>query len=69
MSGGWLDDLAGVAVAEHSYNILVVHVLQDGDLVVDGEDGVVVSAKELLLQNLDSDELGWISTGSAKVDF
>ena len=29
----------------------MVHVLEDGDLIVDRQDGVVVPAQELLLQN------------------
>jgi len=48
-----LDDLAGIAVLIHFDDTSVLEVLKDGDLVVDREDGVLVTAQELFLEDFD----------------
>ena len=40
----------------HGDYSIVVNVLQYGDFVVDGQDGVVVSPQELFFENFDRDE-------------
>ena len=55
MTSGGLHDLARVAVAAHQDQALMVHVFEDGDLVVHRQDRVVVAPQELLLQDFDGD--------------
>ena len=40
----------------HGNHSSMVNVLQDGNFIVDGQDGVVVSPQELLLEYFDRDE-------------
>jgi len=56
----WLDYLTSVTVVHHADDAEVVKVFQDGDLVVNRKDGVVVSAEELILEDFDGDVLGWV---------
>lgn len=47
----------------------MVEVLEDGDLIVDGKDGVAVATEELLLEDLDGDVLLSVPDELAEVDF
>jgi len=59
--------LTCVAVLVHVDNAVVLKVLQNGDFVVNGKDGVCVATKELFLEDLDSSEL-LSADAFAKVD-
>ena len=51
----------------HGNNSSVVNVLKDGNFIVDGQDGVVVSPQELLLEYFDRNECAILKWAS-KVD-
>ena len=56
-----LDHLASIAVAEHRNQILLVHVLQNSDLIMYREDRVIVPAQKFFLQNLDGDQFATLA--------
>ena len=53
----WLEDLACVTILVHADDASVLEVLEDSDLIVDRKDGVLVSAEELFLEDLDCNVL------------
>ena len=63
-----LDHFASIAVAEHRNQVLLVHVLQNSDLVMHREDRVIVPAQKLFFQNLDGDQFATLAR-PAHIDF
>ncbi len=49
----WLDNLTGVAILVHANDASVLHILEDGDLVMHRKDGVVIASEELFLEDFD----------------
>ena len=52
-SAGWFHNCPCITIFMHLDNSKVVEIFEDGNLVVDGKNGVTVSAKELFLQDFD----------------
>ena len=57
-------DFTSIAVASHRDDILVIHVFEDRNFIVDREDGVIVASQKLLLQNFESHELSCASAAA-----
>ena len=45
-----LHDFARVTIAQHLDDIALVHVLENGNLVMNRKDGVFIASQELLLE-------------------
>ena len=52
-SAGWFHNCPCITIFMHLDNSKVVEILENCNLVVDGKNGVTVSAKELFLQDFD----------------
>lgn len=53
-----LDDLSGVTEIHHADDAGMVEVLENGNLILDGEDRVFVTSEELFFQDLDCNLFG-----------